>query len=266
MVHEHGFDGIFWELRPGAPPPLASDPSDVPATCISFAPDDRNAVEPERAAEIAEMAGARSLRICAESMANRSYVAAYEATVRLCEAYSRAAASRGIRVLLHQRWGTLTASASQLHRVLSQFDPRTIGCIYDAGSMTIEGFEEYRIGLEILSGYVADVHLANTRHFPSAAAPVWEWEWSGMGDGLIDLQRLFRALRRVDYDGWITLADRSRGWPLPMLLELDRRILEQTMADFEGVGSHNPCRTLDDHIARDERSVRLDGMLGRAPR
>jgi sugar phosphate isomerase/epimerase len=176
--------------------------------------------------------------------------------VRLCEAYSRAAQPRGLRVLLHQRWGTLTASASQLQRVLSNFDPLLVGCVYDAGSMTLEGYEEYRIGLEILGDYVADVHIANTRHFPSASRTVWDWEWSPLSDGLLDLQRLFRALRRAGYQGPITLADRVQGLALEALLENDRHILQQAMNDLEGIGSHNPSRPLDDHVDLAERPER----------
>ena len=199
---------------------------------------------------------ASRLRICGESMAGQTYQAAYEATLRSCEAYRRAAGKRGLRTLLHQRWGTVTASASQMLRVLEHFDPREVGCIYDPGSMTIEGHEEYRIGLEILGGYVADVHIANTRHFPSASRSVWEWEWSPLSDGMLDLQRLVRALRRVEYQGWITLADRVSGSPVAALLDADRRMLLQAFDDIEGIGSHNPSRPLDDHVELRERPVR----------
>jgi sugar phosphate isomerase/epimerase len=122
--------------------------------------------------------------------------------------------------------------------------------------MTIEGYEEYRIGLEILGSYVADVHIANTRHFPTAHRTVWEWEWSGLNDGLLDLQRLFRALRRAGYSGWVTIADRGQGRPADALLQADHQMLEQAMADFEGVGSHNPLRPLDDHVDLEERPER----------
>jgi sugar phosphate isomerase/epimerase len=256
VVRDAGYEGIFWQLE-GASIDNVPRISGVEISGVGFAPDERNPVAPERAAELADALGARVLRVVGVSVSGRSYADAFDATLRLCEAYSQAAQRHGLRVLLHQRWGTLTASASQLHRVLSQFDPGVLGCIYDAGSMTIEGYEEYRIGLEILGSYVADVHIANTRHFPSPGRSVWEWEWSPLSDGLIDLTRLFRALRRSDYQGWVTLADRSQGRPPAALLEADRRMLEQAMGDFEGVGSHNPCRPLDDHVDLAERVLRV---------
>ena len=257
LITRAGYSGVHCEL------PATEDVRDLPhlrdevtVTCVGFAPDDRNPVAPEHAAEVAESLHASNVRVCGASLAGQSYQAAFEATLRTCEAFSRAASKRGLRTLLHQRWGTVTASASQMYRVLERFDPREVGCIYDPGSMTIEGYEEYRIGLEILGRYVADVHVANTRHFPSAHGTVWQWEWSPLSDGLMDLQRLARALRRANYRGWITLADRCPGPSAAALLQADRRMLAQAFDDLEGIGSHNPSRPLDDHVNLAERAIR----------
>ena len=69
----------------------------------------------------------------------------------------------GREVVVHQHWGTATASASSLYRLLSRYDPRYIGCIYDPGNMCVEGYEDYRVGLGMLRNYVAHVHLKNVR-------------------------------------------------------------------------------------------------------
>ena len=254
LVKTSGYQGISWQVHATADEVPAL--SGIEVTCLAFEPDDANLVAPERAAEMAASIGAANLRICGASMAGQSYSQAFEATLRACEAYSAAALKRGIRVLLHQRWATLTASASQIYRVLEQFDPAHVGCVYDAGSMTIEGHEEYRIGLEILGKYVADVHIANTRHFPARRGTVWEWEWSPLTDGLLDLPRLLRALRRAGYQGWLTLADRCPGPTVGALLQADRRLLQQAMDDLEGIGSHNPSRPLDDHVDLADRPRR----------
>jgi sugar phosphate isomerase/epimerase len=257
LIRTSGYDGMYCELSPDVQE--LPDLNGIDVTCVGFAPDDHNPVEPGRAAEIAEALSASSVRVCGASMAGRSYQAAYEATLRECEAYGAAARKRGLRALLHQRWGSVTASASQMYRVLEHFDPREVGCIYDPGSMTIEGLEEYRIGLEILGSYVADVHVASTRHFPSAHGTVWEWEWAPLSDGLLDLLRLVRALRRSGYQGWVTLADRCQGLAAAALLEVDRQLLQQAFDDKEGIGSHNPLRPLDDHVDSAERPARNAG-------
>src|SRR5438093_10682166 len=160
LVSAHNYQGLFCQGDLGTIAGFAQQRSIMGQaapviTSVGFAPDDRNAVDPEHAAAAAETLGAAGVRICSVPIRGQTYSAAYDATVRLCEVYSQAAQRRGLKLLLHQRWGTLTPSASQLHRVLSNFDPLVVGCVYDAGSMTIEGYEEYRIGLEILGSYIA---------------------------------------------------------------------------------------------------------------
>jgi len=85
-----------------------------------------------RALDLAESLGAEQLRLVGGATGlGKPYHAAYEATVRLCDAYVKAARGRSVKVVLHQHNGTAVPSASLLHRVLSQFDPAQIGCIYD---------------------------------------------------------------------------------------------------------------------------------------
>jgi sugar phosphate isomerase/epimerase len=101
--------------------------------------------------ELAEIAGSKLIRIQAGStLEGQSFAAAFDSAVRVCDAYAREAAQHDVKVVLHQHWGTATASASSLYRLLSRFDPRHIGCIYDPGNMCVEGFEDYRIGLGML--------------------------------------------------------------------------------------------------------------------
>ena len=263
VIVRSGYSGLFFEVGSDADARDLPDLSGLRVTCVGFAADDQHLVEPERLVDMALALNAGSVRVYGASLVGQTYQSAYAATLRDCEAVRRAASTRGLRTVLHQRWGTVTASASQMYRVLEQFDPREVGCIYDPGSMTIEGYEDYRIGLEILGSYVADVHIANTRHFPSARG-VWDWEWSPLSDGLLDLQRLARALRRAEYQGWVTLADRVPGLAPAAVLAADRRMLQQAFDDLEGIGSHNPSRPLDDHVDTAERPVRDARSLSEA--
>jgi sugar phosphate isomerase/epimerase len=205
----------------------------------------------ERALDLAERLGAEQLRLVGGSAGDgQSYSAAYEATVRRCEAYVKAARGRAVRVVLQQHYGTAVPSASLLLRVLEQFDPKEIGCIYDPGNMTVEGYEEYRIGLEMLGDYVTDIHVKNSRYFGSGSGGVWEREWSPLHDGLIDLLRLFRALHRTSYRGWVTMSDFSPSRDEGRMLRHNRQVIFQSMRGDEGVFSHTPYRPLDDHVAR----------------
>jgi len=158
---------------------------------------------------LAEIAGARRIRIQAGStLEGQSFAEAFEAASRLCEAYAREAPRHdGIQVVLHQHWGTATASASTLYRLLSRFDPRHLGCIYDPGNMCVEGFEDYRIGLGMLREYVAHVHLKNVRYAHGLMVDGWHREWAPLDDGMVNLRTLFAALDEIGYRGWIVMSD-----------------------------------------------------------
>jgi len=44
---------------------------------------------------------------------------------------------------------------------VSDFDLRYIGIIYDLGNMVHEGYENYKLGLELLGDYLSYVHVKN---------------------------------------------------------------------------------------------------------
>jgi sugar phosphate isomerase/epimerase len=189
----------------------------------------------QRAFELAEIAGARLIRIQAgHTLEGQSFADSFEASVRLCEGYAREAAHHDVKVVLHQHWGTATASASSLYRLLSQFDPRHIGCIYDPGNMVVEGYEDYRIGLGMLRDYVAHVHLKNVRYAHGLMVDAWHREWAPLDDGLVDLRYLFSALDEIGYRDWIVMSDVGESREEHAMLRHNHQFLVHEMAKARG--------------------------------
>lgn len=193
-----------------------------------------------RAFELAEAAGAPRIRIqCGSIQAGQSHAAAYESALRLCEAYTQEAARHDVKVVVHQHYGTVIASAGQVLRVLSQFDPHLIGCIYDPGNMYIEGYEDFRLGLSILGEYVDHVHLKNARFARAVNARSWHREWAPLDDGVVDFRYLFQTLEESGYDGWIVMSDVGESRGDREMLRDNRTLLTRLIA--EGVaGAHVP--------------------------
>ena len=184
----------------------------------------------QSAFELAEIAGASRIRIQAGStLEGQSYAEAFDSAQRLCEAYARAASRHEVKVVLHQHWGTATATASSLYRLLSQFDPRHIGCIYDPGNMAVEGYEDYRLGLGMLRAYVAHVHLKNVRHAHGLLVDSWHREWAPLDDGLVDYRYLFTALGEIDYRGWIVMSDVGESRDERAMLRYNHAFLTREM-------------------------------------
>jgi sugar phosphate isomerase/epimerase len=191
--------------------------------------------------ELADAAGAPRIRIqCGSIQAGQSHAAAYESALRLCEAYTREAAHHEAKVVVHQHYGTVIASAGQVLRVLSKFDPRLIGCIYDPGNMYIEGYEDFRLGLSVLGKYVDHVHLKNARFARAVNAHSWHREWAPLDDGVVDFRYLFQALEEVGYDGWIVMSDVGESRGDREMLRANRTLLTRLID--EGVADAHAAR------------------------
>ena len=123
-----------------------------------------------------------------------------------------------VRALVEIHHGSIVPSASAAASFLRHFDPVDAGAIHDAGNMVYEGFEHYRLGLEILGPYLAHVHLKNARWLPSGTrqdgSTEWRAEWAPVHSGVVDMEALFQALRAVGYDGWVSFEDFSTEQPL----------------------------------------------------
>jgi len=123
----------------------------------------------------------------------------------------------GVRALIEIHHGSLVPSASAAAAFLAGFDPRDVGTIHDAGNMVYEGYEQYRMGLELLGPYLAHVHLKNARWQSAGPRPdgstAWHATWAPIAGGVVDIAALLAALRGVGYDGWVAFEDFSTDLP-----------------------------------------------------
>ncbi|MBA2752974.1 MAG: sugar phosphate isomerase/epimerase, partial [Chloroflexia bacterium] len=107
-----------------------------------------------------------------------------------------------------------------------------VGVIHDAGNMVYEGHEQYRLGLEMLGPYLGHVHVKDARWRRDRNG--WQAEAAPLGDGMVDLPRLFAALAHVGYDGWLGVEDFSTDRSLPDRL---RRNLSRIRAALDEVAA-----------------------------
>lgn len=123
------------------------------------------------------------------------------------------AAKNGVRALVETHHGTICPSASSARMMLDGLDPKHVGVIHDLGNMVHEGFENYRMGLEMLGEYLALAHVKNTTMYPFKTRPDKSMEWRQkfwpMHQGVADVRALISALLDVGYDGWISFEDFS---------------------------------------------------------
>jgi sugar phosphate isomerase/epimerase len=118
-----------------------------------------------------------------------------------------------VKALVEIHHGTICPSASLAHRLVSSFDPELVGMIFDPGNMAQEGFEDYRIGAELLGPHLAHVHLKNAAFERPKGPGIWKPRWAPLEDGVVDFGLLFEALDALDYSGWLVIEDFSGAPP-----------------------------------------------------
>jgi len=138
----------------------------------------------------------------------------------------------GVRANVETHMGNITPSASAAYRFVSNFDPASVGVIYDPGNMVIEGFENHRLGLELLGEYLAQVHVKNTAWAKGKTGPhglrLWQMAWTELKDGQVNWAEVMKALKAVGYKGWMSLEDFNTRRPtakrVPDALRLLRKL------------------------------------------
>jgi len=167
----------------------------------------------DEAMRFAVTAGAPQVRVGAGSLDGSSYQESFSAAREFLGGVEDLARSHGVKALVEIHHRTICPSASLAHRLVSAFDSDLIGVILDPGNMAYEGFEDYRIGLELMGPYLAHVHIKNAAFERPEGGGVWKPRWSPLDDGVVDFGLVFEALREVGYEGWLVIEDFSAARP-----------------------------------------------------
>ncbi len=128
-----------------------------------------------------------------------------------------------VKPLVEIHHKTIVPSGALAHRLVSNFSPTEVGIIHDAGNMVFEGFEDYRIGLELLGDYLSEVHIKNAAY--NTTEKVWQAQWSPLHTGVVDFNALFTALKTINFTGWFAMEDFSQTLPSKEALHANARFI-----------------------------------------
>ena len=239
LLQRLGFEGVEWRVR--YTPPDAKGYSMWGAHKSDLSPDNigRRAKEVRRITEdhglampiVASNARAdelETIRKLAEGAAllgnvpvrvgaprgydrTRPYAALYDEAI---DAYGKALEvlkAAGQTAIIEIHGGTIMVSASLAHRIVSRFAPADIGVIYDANNMAKDGFETFRIGMELLGPYLKHCHAGGWRPVPgerrSDGTLSWKYEGCDLSDSILDIPQFVADLRAVGYKGFVSIED-----------------------------------------------------------
>lgn len=164
-----------------------------------------------RAMRHAALLGAKSIRVGIPGYGQSAhYRELLEQAVGYLTAVQSLSAEYGVKGLVETHFGTITASASLAHRLVERFDPEHIGVLYDPGNLVFEGYENYRMGLELLGPHLAHVHVKNAGWYPGATKEEpWGCRSVAMDRGIVDWKQVLSDLKSVGYEGWFGVEDFS---------------------------------------------------------
>lgn len=124
----------------------------------------------------------------------------------LCKQY-------GVKGLVETHHVTIAPSASAAYRLVEGLDPDDVGVLFDPGNMVHEGFENFRMGMEILGPYLAHVHVKNAGWKETGAdedgSVTWTCSWTGIRKGVVPWKQVIEDLKAVGYGGYLGVEDFS---------------------------------------------------------
>lgn len=131
----------------------------------------------------------------------------------------------GVKGLIETHHETISPSASLAYRLVCQYDPKYIGVLFDPGNMIHEGYENLKMGMELLGDYLAHVHVKNAAWFTRDNRETYPWEckWVGLERGIVDWKQVLLDLKAVGYKGWFGLEDFSGTLSTEELLPFYRK-------------------------------------------
>ncbi|MFD0715949.1 sugar phosphate isomerase/epimerase family protein [Paenibacillus sp. GCM10027626] len=142
----------------------------------------------------------------------------------------------GVKALIETHHFTIAPSASLAYRLVHAYNPDHVGVLFDPGNMVHEGFENYRMGMELLGPYLAHVHVKNAvwtakeGHVNTEAAvhggiepdpldPIeFAGSWRPVASGIVPWKQVLADLRAVGYDGWLGAEDFSNTYDTETML------------------------------------------------
>ncbi|MEK3719954.1 sugar phosphate isomerase/epimerase family protein [Paenibacillus sp. FSL H8-0034] len=168
----------------------------------------------ERVLQVAQKLGASTIRVGVPSYdGTKHYNELFQLASEYIKGVEPLAKQYGVKCLVETHHNTITASASAAYRLVSNSDPAHIGVLFDPGNMVHEGYENFRMGMELLGPYLAHVHIKNTgwkkADVREDGSQAWTSYWEPNLQGIVNWRQVLTDLKAVGYDGYLGVEDFS---------------------------------------------------------
>ncbi len=105
----------------------------------------------EHVMRVAKKVGASTIRAGVPGYSGKeNYNALFDKAVEYLHGVEELSRTYDVKALVESHHMTIAPSAGLCHRLVSRFNPDHIGVLYDPGNMVHEGYENFRMGMELL--------------------------------------------------------------------------------------------------------------------
>lgn len=167
----------------------------------------------EKAIRFAKIASVMQIRLGVWKLRDSSYIKLFEKAKTFLNKIEPLVRNNGIKILIETHHQSICPSVSSVYRLVSLLDPEYVGVILDPGNMVHEGYEDYRMGIELLGPYLAHVHIKNAAYNRPDNNGVWKVRWAPLEHGVVDFSKFITALKQCGYDDWLSIEDFSKAHP-----------------------------------------------------
>lgn len=215
-LKEFGYDGVDWRVQTDYhidPQNVEKEATQLRDICgdsnldivalATYLPLDQTE-EIKRVLNGAITMGCKRIRLAGCSYDGaRNYNDLYKETVDKLGKIENIFRGSNVKALIEIHFGTIHSSASGALNLIRHFDPEIIGVMYDPSCLIIEGRENWKMSLELLSKYLSHVHARNTSwyYFEDKG---WKWTWDALDKGMVNWKEVIKALRSLNYDGYLS--------------------------------------------------------------
>ena len=170
--------------------------------------------ELEKVCRSAKIMNCRNIRVLAPRFDQKeNYRNQFDKAVEQLKNVEKIAKMYDARIIFELHMGYIIPSASAAYRFISGCDPRYMGIIFDPGNMVHEGFENYKLGVELLGEYLAHIHIKNgawkLSGISEEGAEIWKPTWVPYKKGFANFKELIQVLKHVNYSGYLSVEDFS---------------------------------------------------------
>jgi inosose dehydratase len=129
---------------------------------------------------------------------------------------------RGMKAVVHPHAGTYVETRAEIDRLCAMTDPALVGLCPDTGHLAYAGADPEAVFVDyaprVWYVHLKDIDAAKLERVRAErldfAAAVRLGAFVPIGTGMVNMDRIFGALRAADYDGWVIVEQDAPAEPL----------------------------------------------------